>query len=250
MERISTGIKEFDKLIQGGFPRGSIVLITGTPGSGKTIFCLQTAKNLAENGRKVLYLNIDGETAEGLALQAEMLGIDIKPFIEKKQLIIQRLKDLKDFKKDIEKLVKSGVSVIILDSLSGALPNLYNQKELEKYLLFQETTVMGILDPNFALRVIVSDIFEFFRKLKLDLALMVTDKVEGQEGFSRDSISEFISDGIIDFETLGIGGAFNRTIRVLKMRKTDHYKEAVTFEIGKGGILITKEEVEKVAEEF
>jgi hypothetical protein len=34
------------------------------------------------------------------------------------------------------------------------------------------------------------------------------------------------------------------------MRKTDHYKEAVTFEIGKGGILITKEKVEKVAEEF
>ncbi|MCW1296920.1 MAG: AAA family ATPase [Candidatus Parvarchaeota archaeon] len=250
MERVPTGIKEFDELIEGGFPKGSIVLLTGVPGSGKTIFCLQVAKNFAERGKKVLYLNIDGETAEGLALQAEMLGMDIKELIKKKRLIIQRVKDLKNFKKEIKNYVKSGVSMIVLDSLSGALPSLYNPKEVEKYLLFQETTVMGVLDPNFALRIIISEIFDFFRELKLDIAFVVTDKVEGQEGLSRDAISEFIADGIIDFETLGIAGAFNRTIKILKLRKTDHHKEPVTFEIGKGGIIITKEEIEKVAKEF
>ena len=41
VERIKTGIPGLDKLIQGGFVKGSAVLISGGTGAGKTIFCLQ-----------------------------------------------------------------------------------------------------------------------------------------------------------------------------------------------------------------
>lgn len=250
MERIETGIKGFDELVEGGFPKGSIVLITGVPGSGKTIFCLQTAKNLAERGKKVLHMNVDGETPETLELQAELLGMNIKNLVKKKALIFERVRDIGgNFKKTVKKYVKGGVSCIVLDSLSGSIP-LVSPKEISKYILFQEATIMGILDPNFALRRLVSDIFEFFRSLNLDLVLVVTDRVEGQPGLSRDSISEFIADGIVDFETLGIGGAFNRTLKVLKLRKSKHYTEPVTFEIGKGGIVITERKIEEIAKEF
>ncbi|MEM5834641.1 MAG: ATPase domain-containing protein [Candidatus Aenigmatarchaeota archaeon] len=251
MERIKTGIKGFDELLGGGFPKGSIVLITGVPGSGKTIFCLQTARNLATSGRKVLYISIDGELPEDLEIQCELLGIDIKPLIKKKQLTFVRLKEMgSDFRNSVKKYVKEGVSCIILDSLSGALPRFYKPEEISKYVLFEETTIMGIFDPNFALRGMISDIFEFFRSLNLDLTLVVTDRVEGESGLSRDSISEFIADAIIDFETLGIGGAFNRSLRILKLRKSKHYCEPVTFEIGKGGIKITERKIEEIAKEF
>ncbi len=251
MERIATEIKGFDKLIEGGFPKGSVVLITGVPGSGKTIFCLQTARNLASKGKKVLYLNIDGETPETLEMTCELLGIDIKPLVKKKQLIFERVKDIgENFKNAVKKYVKQGVSCVVLDSLSGALPRLFRPKDISKYVLFQEVTVMGILDPNFALRSMISDIFEFFRSLNLDLFLVITDRVEGEPGLSRDGISEFVADAILDFETLGIGGAFNRTLRILKVRKSKHYTEPVTFEIGKGGIIITERKIEEIAKEF
>ncbi|MEM5853132.1 MAG: ATPase domain-containing protein [Candidatus Aenigmatarchaeota archaeon] len=250
MERIKTGIKGFDELIEGGFPKGSIVLITGVPGSGKTIFCLQTARNLASDGKKVLYITIDGELPENLEEQCELLGISVKPLIKKKRLIFVELKSMRDFKDSIKKYVKQGFSCVILDSLSGALPRFYGPEEISKYLLFKEVTIMGVFDPNFALRSMISDIFEFLRSLKLDLSLVVTDRVEGETGLSRDSISEFIADGIVDFETLGIGGAFNRSLRILKLRKSKHYCEPVTFEIGKGGIKITGRKIEEIAKEF
>ena len=40
-KRISTGIEGLDSLLLGGFPRGSVTLVSGTPGTGKTIVCFQ-----------------------------------------------------------------------------------------------------------------------------------------------------------------------------------------------------------------
>lgn len=56
MERIETGIKAFDEILQGGFPEGASVLIVGAPGSGKTIFAHQMAFHNANNDNKVVYL--------------------------------------------------------------------------------------------------------------------------------------------------------------------------------------------------
>ena len=58
-ERLSTGIKGFDELIQGGFPQGSTILVSGGAGTGKTIFGLSYlyagAKNFNEPG---LYITL------------------------------------------------------------------------------------------------------------------------------------------------------------------------------------------------
>ena len=40
-ERVPTGVHGLDKLIEGGFPKGRSILVTGEPGTGKSIFCLQ-----------------------------------------------------------------------------------------------------------------------------------------------------------------------------------------------------------------
>ncbi|MDI6806700.1 MAG: ATPase domain-containing protein, partial [Candidatus Aenigmarchaeota archaeon] len=41
MKRIKSGINGLDKLIEGGFPEGSVILVSGAPGTGKTLFGLQ-----------------------------------------------------------------------------------------------------------------------------------------------------------------------------------------------------------------
>jgi circadian clock protein KaiC len=47
--RVPTGIDGLDPLIEGGFPRGSLVLLAGNPGTGKTIFSMQFLYNGAED---------------------------------------------------------------------------------------------------------------------------------------------------------------------------------------------------------
>jgi archaellum biogenesis ATPase FlaH len=49
IERCKTGIPGLDDLLRGGFPRGSAIVITGTPGTAKTIFALQFVVNGALN---------------------------------------------------------------------------------------------------------------------------------------------------------------------------------------------------------
>ncbi len=48
---IKTGVSGFDKLFENGIPKGSSILIAGGPGTGKTIFCLQTLMESVKGGK-------------------------------------------------------------------------------------------------------------------------------------------------------------------------------------------------------
>ncbi|MBS3065685.1 hypothetical protein J4229_01425 [Candidatus Pacearchaeota archaeon] len=84
-ERIPTGIKGFDELVQGGFPRNSSVLICGGPGTGKTIFGMEYIINGATKYKeKGLYITFE-QRAESLRGQALQFGWNISK-LEKKDL--------------------------------------------------------------------------------------------------------------------------------------------------------------------
>ena len=72
--RFSTGISEFDRVLGGGIVQGSLVLIAGDPGIGKSTILLQTSKELCLNNKKVLYISAE-ESASQIKLRAERLGI-------------------------------------------------------------------------------------------------------------------------------------------------------------------------------
>ena len=55
--RISTGISELDRVLGGGIVKGSLVLVGGDPGIGKSTLLLQVCKNLSDMNRSVLYVS-------------------------------------------------------------------------------------------------------------------------------------------------------------------------------------------------
>jgi len=73
--RISTGINELDRVLGGGVVRGSVILVGGDPGIGKSTLLIQAASKLSEKSGKVLYVSGE-ESPEQIKLRAERLGID------------------------------------------------------------------------------------------------------------------------------------------------------------------------------
>ena len=72
--RVTTGIGELDRVLGGGVVTGSLVLIGGDPGIGKSTLLLQACRALAERGGPVLYVSGE-ESAAQVKLRAERLGI-------------------------------------------------------------------------------------------------------------------------------------------------------------------------------
>ena len=72
-ERISTQIKELDRVLGGGIVRGSLILVGGDPRIGKSTLLLQVCKNLASQKRRVLYISGE-ESLQQIKIRAERIG--------------------------------------------------------------------------------------------------------------------------------------------------------------------------------
>lgn len=72
-ERIATGIEELDRVLGGGIVPGSMILVGGDPGIGKSTLLLQVCRNLAENNRDILYVSGE-ESLQQIKIRAERIG--------------------------------------------------------------------------------------------------------------------------------------------------------------------------------
>lgn len=90
--RISTDIDEFDRILGGGLVQGSIVLIAGDPGIGKSTILLQTSGNLLKKGQKVLYVSAE-ESIGQLKLRADRLGVTGENLFIYPQICLQNIQN-------------------------------------------------------------------------------------------------------------------------------------------------------------
>src|SRR3989339_602708 len=87
-ERTLTGIPGLDSLIGGGIPRGNLVVLSGDPGSGKTVFCWQFLyEGITKYNENAVYVSLE-ETEETILEGAEKFGWDLKELIDKKKMKI------------------------------------------------------------------------------------------------------------------------------------------------------------------
>lgn len=72
-ERVNTGIEELDRVLGGGIVQGSLVLVGGDPGIGKSTLLLQVCQRLSDMGKKVLYISGE-ESLRQIKLRANRMG--------------------------------------------------------------------------------------------------------------------------------------------------------------------------------
>jgi DNA repair protein RadA/Sms len=112
--RISSGVTEFDRVLGGGIVPGTLVLIAGDPGIGKSTLLLQVADRLSAAGTLVLY--VSGEESERqIKLRGERLGV------EAKNVYLLPETNLENMFHEIERLKPA---VIIVDSIQTVFSSL------------------------------------------------------------------------------------------------------------------------------
>ena len=107
--RTSTGISEFDRVLGGGIVQGSLILIAGDPGIGKSTILLQTSGELSKANKTVLYISAE-ESASQIKLRAERLGI------QSENLYIYPQTNFELIKKHIEEMKPD---LVIVDSIQA-----------------------------------------------------------------------------------------------------------------------------------
>ena len=107
--RFSSGIEEFDRVLGGGLVQGSIVLLAGDPGIGKSTILLQTSKSICNAGKKLLYVSAE-ESASQVKLRAQRLGVNSNSLYIYSQTNFELIKtQVDDLKPD----------VLIIDSIQA-----------------------------------------------------------------------------------------------------------------------------------
>jgi circadian clock protein KaiC len=243
--RLETGIKDFDKLIGGGFPTGSTTLVTGTPGTGKSILCAQIMYNNAIKGKKCLYIDLEQKEGQ-LKNQLKDFGFSsTKANSNTKILNINNL-DASLIENISKELTKNKYDLIVLDSIesiinSSAVIGQKNNLSLEQ---IQETVLPTTLDVKSVGRLKLASLFSNLMNTNATI-FVIGEKVEGAQGLSRDTISEFLCDNIISINYLGMGAIDFRSLQIRKMRRSQHEKGFVLFNITNKGITLIEDPLKK-----
>jgi len=89
-DRLQIGIGEFDRVLGGGIVPGSVVLIGGNPGIGKSTLLLQMMSRLASMGRKILYISGE-ESLQQTKMRADRLGVSSDHFFVVSETSLEKI---------------------------------------------------------------------------------------------------------------------------------------------------------------
>ena len=249
MDRTKTGIQGLDKALKGGIPEGNLVLISGGAGTGKSTLCLQFLVNGAQLfGEKGLFVSTEQNQAE-LCKHAERFGWDLRGLLEKQQikLVYFDITSGDDFLQKLDVLIKEfkpkRITVDSMTTLTDALI-IGGLGEKGAFSLVQIAETVSPI-PRTEQIVSKSILYKLITELKKhDVTTLLTSELyEEVTRLSADGISEFICDGVITMHYLGIAGADTRSLRVRKIRYSDHSKSYLPYEIlTDKGIVVHEEE--------
>lgn len=244
MAKVKTGIEGLDELLEGGFPKDHLILVTGQTGAGKTIFGLQYLVYGATTcNEKGIYISFEQST-EDIILQAKTFGWEIEE-LEKKGLIkiftakpgnshligiITELEEvIKEFKPD--RLVFDSISVY------GVYAETISYLETVFSLGVKKEDVNLALTPESVTRKTIMDILEKIRCFNVT-SIIISELPETTNYLSRDTISEFMADGVIILKHVRVGSSLSRSIEVRKMRYTSIKEGAHPYNLTPKGIVV------------
>lgn len=204
--RMSTNISEFDRVLGGGIVQGSLILIAGDPGIGKSTILLQTSGELCKNNKKILYVSAE-ESAGQIKLRAERLGV------KSDCLYIYPQTNLELIKKHIESMQPD---LVIVDSIQAIYTS-------------QIQSSAGSVSQ---IRECCNSLMQIAKTA--NVSIIVIGHVTKEGNIAGPKVLEHMVDTVIQFE-----GDKYKTYRILRSIKNrfGNTSEVGIFEMGAGGLV-------------
>jgi len=204
--RVPTGIAGLDDMIEGGFPRGSLILLAGSPGSGKTIasahFLHHGAKNLDESG---VYLSFS-ERREFFIENMKKFGFDFEALESQGKF---KFLDLLTTREDTvsstigmlsREVLELGARRLVVDSFT-AMAQAFNRRIDARIILHMIEKLMGKSECT---------------------TLLLVELPTGTKTIGL-GFEEFVADGVIQFDTVEETEGIRKRAVIRKMRGTNHH---------------------------
>lgn len=221
IRRIKTGIPGLDALTEGGFIQNSAYLVTGETGTGKTIFGCQYLLCGLEKGESGVYISMEEDPKE------------IKD-------------DVARFGWDFDTYERKGLLRIIyhdpaqVDKLGSVIQSEIMSLKANRIVL-DSTAAMGLALENISLiRRRIASLTNTIKRHNQCTALIITEIPEGSKSISRFGVEEFVADGIIVLNYMGMETETSRTLTIRKMRRTNHGRDIYPMDITNKGITIKR----------
>lgn len=221
VNRISTGNSNLDKLMDGGFEEGSINLIEGGPGTGKTILAVNFLLEGVKKNELGIYVTFE-ENVNQLKKHIESFDIDLKKFENKITILSQTPEQLKN-------LIENG---------SGTLDSLIN-KTKAKRLVIDTITPFILMEKNkLSMLESCSSLFGMIREWNCT-ALLTADQ-DAREDSKNEHISnilEYEVDSIILLHNREVNNIRKRFLEILKIRGSKHPDKLFPIQINEKGLV-------------
>lgn len=220
-ERRSIGLRELDQMMQGGLPSGSIALLAGSAGTGKTLVCLQFLLEGARRGEKGLFIGFR-ESPEQLYDKARQFGLDLETPIRDGRLRImqRRLAGLLadevgwELRREVESFSPVRLALDGVAHLEWAVPGGRRQEYME--------ALAGLLRAAGVTSVITKEI----------------SQLVGPELDFADTPMAFLAETLLLMRYVELRGELHRIISILKMRDSDHDRSIRLYAIGADGLRV------------
>lgn len=244
MERIPSGIIGLDELIEGGFVKNSVILVTGKTGTGKTLFCGSFLYAGALRGEPGIYISTE-ESEEDIIndIQSTFRNWRFRDFVQKGIIRIYSVKPLLLAPTEIDpsKLIK-----IYINTLLEKIDVVIKEINVKRVVIDSVSMLEHFLKDMYLARVGLSLLVDKLKSYGITTILTGTIE-EGSEKLSGSGIVEFLVDTVIKLDFVPVSEEFQRTLTIRKMRRTNHSTLIHPFKITSEGIKVYKvEEIEKV----
>jgi len=236
VRRVQSGIPGFDDLIEGGFPEGTTVLVTGPTGSGKTTFGVQFVyKGAAEYGEPGVIVTLE-ERAQDLRREMLAFGWDLEKYERERkiaivdgvsavvglpseeQYVLEGNLNAEDFLRYIYRVVKAiDAKRLVIDSIPSIAFRLQEEAKIREVLLQLNTILleMGVT------------------------SILTTEAPDPSRGrISRYGMEEYIARGVVLLDFVEKEVELKRYLLIRKMRETKHSMKKYPFEITEEGIVV------------
>lgn len=212
-------LAELDELAGGGLDYGTSNLVVGPSGSGKTTLAMQYVHAGLKRGESALFVSFD-ETARVFQQRAAGIGLDIRGFSEAGTFSFRQIDPAEitpgEFASIIRDHVEQGVTMVVLDSLSGyqhAMPH-------EQFLLLQMHEIVTYLNQQGV----------------LSFLILTQSGMVGQMHSSVDVT--YLADTVVLLRFFEAAGEIRRAMSIFKKRTGAHEPIIRELRIGKGGLQV------------